>query len=73
MPKWTAEEQEATYEEIRKKFREGATLTALRAEYPGKFTIGELKQIVQQQTKSTDPGDANASSNIAPKKIRKAR
>ena len=71
MPKWTAEEQEAAYEVIRKKFSEGASLVALRAEYPGKFTIGELKQIVQQQTKSTDPGDANAGSNIAPKRVRK--
>jgi hypothetical protein len=73
MPKWTAAEQEATYEEIRKRFSEGATLTSLRADYPGKFTLGELKQIVREQTKSSDPGDANAGSNIAPKKIRKAR
>jgi len=71
MPKWTLAEQEAAYEEIRKKFNEGATLTSLRAQYPGKFTLGELKQIVQQQTKSANPGSPDASSNIAPKRVRR--
>jgi hypothetical protein len=74
MPKRTRAEDDAVLDDIRTRFAAGETLTMLSTRYKGKFTLGELKQIVQDQSKrpsgpQPDPNarEPNTGSGIGPR------
>jgi len=71
MPRMSAAEQDAIYTDIQTRFAAGESLTAIHAHYAGKFTLGELKQILRDQTKRGSATEGNTTAPAPMKPVRK--